>query len=69
MKALTEQQVSDLRAGRGMGMAPPAELNGYPGPMHVLELADRLNLSAEQRQRVQQLYDAMKVEAIAVGEN
>ena len=39
VKALSEQQVADLRAGRGMGLALAAELNGYPGPMHVLELA------------------------------
>jgi hypothetical protein len=68
VKALTEQQVADLRAGRGMGMALPAELNGYPGPVHVLELADRLGLSGEQRQRIRQLHAAMKAEAIAVGE-
>jgi hypothetical protein len=53
VKALSEQQVSDLRAGRGMGLALAAELNGYPGPMHVLELADRLDLSADQRAKVQ----------------
>src|SRR5207244_4142384 len=40
VKALSEQQLSDLQAGRGMGLALPAELNGYPGPSHVLELAD-----------------------------
>jgi hypothetical protein len=40
IKALSEQQVADLRAGRGMVLALAAELNGYPGPMHVLELAD-----------------------------
>lgn len=68
VKVLTEQQVADLRAGRGMGMALPAELNGYPGPMHVLELADRLSLSADQRERVQRAFEAMKAEAIAVGE-
>jgi hypothetical protein len=31
-KSLSEQQVADLEAGRGMGMALAAELNGYPGP-------------------------------------
>jgi hypothetical protein len=67
VKALSEQQVSDLRAGRGMGLALAAELNGYPGPMHVLELADRLDLSADQRAKVQQLFDSMKAEAIPVG--
>jgi hypothetical protein len=30
IKALSDQQVSDLRAGRGMGLALAAELNGYP---------------------------------------
>jgi len=68
VKALSEQQIADLRAGKGMGLALAAELNGYPGPIHVLELRDQLNLSAEQRQRVQQLYEAMKAEAIAAGE-
>jgi parvulin-like peptidyl-prolyl isomerase len=69
VKALSEQQIADLRAGKGMGLALAAELNGYPGPIHVLEFGNQLNLSAEQRQRVQQLYDAMKAEAIAAGEN
>lgn len=33
IKALSDQQKADLRAGRGMGLALPAELNGYPGPI------------------------------------
>ena len=49
IKALSEQQVADLNAGRGIGMALAAELNGYPGPSHTLELADKLELSADQR--------------------
>jgi Spy/CpxP family protein refolding chaperone len=68
VKALSGQQISDLRAGRGMGLALPGEMNGYPGPAHVLELADQLQLSVEQRQRVKQLFEAMKAEAIPVGE-
>jgi Spy/CpxP family protein refolding chaperone len=68
IKALSEQQIADLRAGRGMGLALAAELNGYPGPLHVLELADQLKLTVDQKQRVQQLFEAMKVEAIAAGE-
>jgi hypothetical protein len=68
IKALSEQQVADLRAGRGMGLALPAELNGYPGPSHLLELADKLNLSATQRDRIRQLFDSMKAEAVPVGE-
>ena len=50
-----------------MGLALAAELNGYPGPMHVLELAGQLDLTADQRTSVQQLFDSMKAEAIPVG--
>jgi hypothetical protein len=57
IKALSEQQVADLGAGRGMGLALAAELNGYPGPSHVLELADKLELTADQRTSVKKLIE------------
>src|SRR5690606_17180736 len=68
IKALSEKQLADLRAGRGMSLALPAELNGYPGPAHVLELADELGLSPEQRERTQALFERMQGEASAHGE-
>jgi hypothetical protein len=68
VKALSEQQIADLRAGRGMGLALPAELNGYPGPSHLLELADPIGLTDAQRQTVQGLFDTMKAETIPLGE-
>jgi hypothetical protein len=68
VKALSDQQIADLRAGRGMGLALSAELNGYPGPVHVLELGDQLRLTSEQRTRVQELHAAMQAEAIPLGE-
>jgi Spy/CpxP family protein refolding chaperone len=68
IKALSEQQIADLRAGRGMELALAAELNGYPGPMHVLELADSMGLSDQQRAKMQELFAAMKAEAVALGE-
>jgi Spy/CpxP family protein refolding chaperone len=67
IKALSEQQVADLGAGRGMGLALAAELNGYPGPSHVLELADKLELSADQRASIKRLFDSMKLEAVPLG--
>ena len=67
IKALSEQQMADLGAGRGMGLALAAELNGYPGPSHVLELADKLELSVDQRASVQRLFDSMKAEALPLG--
>lgn len=68
IKTLSAEQVADLRAGHGMGLALAAELNGWPGPLHVLELADRLGLDAAQRSAVEGQHDAMRREAIAAGE-
>jgi Spy/CpxP family protein refolding chaperone len=69
VKALSNEKIADLRAGRGMGLALPAEeLNGYPGPVHVLELGDQLRLTKEQRTRVQELHAAMQAETIPLGE-
>lgn len=68
IKALSEQQVDGLKAGKGMGMAMAAELNGYPGPLHVLELASKINLSEEQAERTKRLYSEMQGQAKAAGE-
>ncbi len=68
IKALSDQQIADLKAGRGMGLALAAELNGYPGPSHLLELADQLGLSDAQRSTVRSLFESMKAETIPIGE-
>ena len=68
IKALSPQQIVDLREGKGMSLALAAELNGYPGPSHTLELADRLGLSNEQSLRVKALFAQMKNEAMTAGE-
>ena len=49
--------------GRGFGLAFAADQNGYPGPMHVLELRDRLKLTADQTAKVQELMHAMFAES------
>jgi hypothetical protein len=67
IKALSEDEVRDYLAGSGMGFAKAAELNRYPGPRHVLELADRLALSAEQRRRTERLFASMREEAARLG--
>lgn len=66
--ALSPDDLAALRAGAGWGLALPAELNGWPGPRHVLELADALDLSAEQRRAVQAEFDGMLAEAVPAGE-
>src|SRR5947208_6551322 len=45
--------------GRGFGLAFAADQNGYPGPMHVLELKDRLKLTADQEAKAEALMHAM----------
>jgi Spy/CpxP family protein refolding chaperone len=68
IKSLSPQEVSNYLAGKGMGLAKAAELNGYPGPAHVLELAEPLELNAEQRRQTEALFSAMQTNAIAAGE-
>lgn len=67
VKTLSQREVDDLLNGAGMGLARPAELNHYPGPRHVLELADSLDLSAAQRVEIETTFDAMQVRAMALG--
>lgn len=67
VKGLSAEEMADYAAGRGMGLARVAELNGYPGPMHVLELADRLELTGDQRTRTETLHRAMRERAVALG--
>jgi Spy/CpxP family protein refolding chaperone len=68
IKSLSSAEQADLLAGKGMGLAKAAELNGYPGPAHVLELAADLGLSAEQRQRTQAVWQAMDARARTLGQ-
>jgi hypothetical protein len=67
IKALSTGEVEGLLEGEGMGFALAAELNGYPGPKHVLELAADLALSDDQRARTQEIFEAMQVEAREIG--
>lgn len=67
IKALSPQQAADLLAGKGMEQAKAAELNGYPGPMHVLELAGPLALSAAQIADSEALMASHKADARALG--
>lgn len=68
VKSLSESDIEELKAGKGWGLAKPAELNGYPGPIHVLDMADEMNLSDEQKDEIEALYKSMQREAIAKGE-
>ena len=65
--ALSAEQIGSYLAGDGMGFALAAELNGYPGPRHVLELADSLSLDVVQQERVQAAFDSMRGRAQVLG--
>jgi LTXXQ motif family protein len=67
IKALSEEEVAALRKGEGMGMAKAAELNGYPGPAHVLQLAAQLRLTDAQRREVEAIFDRMSAAAKTLG--
>ena len=68
IKALSAEQIADLEAGKGMGYAMAAELNHYPGPRHVLDMADALGLDAETIRKTEALFDAMQTAARKFGE-
>ena len=67
IKAMSETEVQDLLAGKGLGFAKAAELNGYPGPAHVLELAAQLQLSPQQEAQTRALHARMEAQAKASG--
>lgn len=67
IKALSAGEIEQYLVGAGMGYARAAELNRYPGPMHVLELADSLALTPAQRTATEKLMSDHKREARAIG--
>jgi hypothetical protein len=69
IKALSDEDIAALRKGEGMGMAKAAELNGYPGPAHVLTLVKDLGLTESQLQQVTAIYDRMNAAAKLLGDD
>lgn len=67
LKALSEAEIRGYLSGEGMGYAKVAELNQFPGPRHVLDLADSLALTAQQRSRTEAIFENMRAEAMRLG--
>jgi len=67
IKSLSEADIEELRSGKGWGLAKAAELNGVPGPIHLLEMKDEIDLSTKQVRAIEDLYKKMKQEAIPLG--
>ena len=68
IKSLSDSDINELRRGGGWGLALAAELNGMPGPAHLLELKDQIPLTADQVTKTQALLDQMRKAAIPTGE-
>ena len=68
IKSLSAEDIAELRRGGGWGLARAAELNGMPGPAHLLELKDRIPLSREQVAAITDIFEGMRAAAIAGGE-
>lgn len=67
IKTLSDADLNDLRRGAGWGLALSAELNGVPGPAHLLELKDQIGLSREQVAAIEAIFYAMQREAQEAG--
>jgi Spy/CpxP family protein refolding chaperone len=67
IKALSDDEIRDLMEGKGMGFAKAAELNSYPGPLHVMQFAKELDLSNAQRGATEALYADMHSKAQRLG--
>lgn len=68
IKSLSAKDIEDLTLGNGMGLAKVAELNGYPGPKHVLEMQEQLFLEKEQLTSIKQIFEEMKSQAQSQGQ-
>jgi len=67
IKSLSATDIEELQNGKGWGLAKAAELNGVPGPVHLLEMKEEIDLSAEQIQAIEDIYRKMKQEAVPLG--
>ncbi|AFL52194.1 MULTISPECIES: hypothetical protein [Sinorhizobium] len=67
IKSLSAKDIAELETGGGWGLAKPAELNGMPGPSHVLKMKAELHLTGEQEDRTRSIFQRMRGEAVAEG--
>ena len=67
IKSLSIEEIQGYLSGKGMGLAKAGELNHYPGPKHVLDLAEELRLSKEQFSKTKEIYNTMHKEAVRLG--
>ncbi len=67
IKSLSDDDIEQLKNGKGWGLAKAAELNGMPGPLHILQMKDQVSLTPGQEVKIQALFENMKSKAIPLG--
>jgi Spy/CpxP family protein refolding chaperone len=67
IKSLSDDDIQQLQQGKGWGLAKAAELNGMPGPVHILQMKDKISLTKEQEAKIQALFEEMQSQAIPLG--
>lgn len=67
IKSLSAADIADLKAGAGWGLAKSAELNGVPGPLHLLEMRDEISLSESQVTQITEVFNQMRSSAKRLG--
>lgn len=68
IRALTPEEIAQIEGGDGAGYAKAAELNGVPGPGHVLDLQDELDLTVDQAMTVEDIFAEMRATVIPAGQ-
>jgi len=67
LSGVSEQEKEALLKGGGLGAGMIAMMNGYPGPKHVLEMGDELELTDAQRESIGTIYGKVKAESVELG--
>ncbi len=68
IKSLSPDDIAELRRGGGWGLARVAELNGVPGPAHLLEMKAETSLDDTQVAALEKILEQMKTRAVRQGE-
>ena len=68
IKSLSADDIAELKRGDGWGQAKAAELNGVPGPKHLLQMKNEIGLDETQYSAINEVYHQMKSQAVLQGE-
>jgi len=64
---MSDAEKEALKAGEGLGAGRLAMQAGYPGPRHVLEMGDELELTAAQKEQIGTIFGGAKASFAKMG--